>query len=112
SISLIKKSVEFFTRQLYFILAIGMIACLLITSFFLNAVIGKNLIKSEFEVFSASWAAFAFCSSGLAEIFLPVVSKSLIFVRASFLFSIVAHSGPVLLSIAKDRKLYSFLRRP
>ena len=110
TVSLVKKAVEFFTTQTYLIFALGMIACLLVTSLFLRPFVGAETMQSEFDVFSRAWTVFAFCCSG-AEMLFPSFYAFLPFVRIQFYFSIIAHAGPVLLAASASHHTPWICRR-
>lgn len=106
----VKRVVEFFTAQIYFVLAIILAASILISRFFFRSAIKTSHEEIWFGVFSLAWLGFALVKSGLPEMIFPLISGNLVYVRLANYFGIVAYLGPGLY-IVRDIKEIPLLFR-
>lgn len=109
-IEIAKGAVEFFTKEIYFFLAIGLVVCFLITSILIRPLVRLDETTTSFDAYSKFWVAFALMKSGLIEIALPMVSSTLVYVRMANFFSLIAHIGPLLHAIASGNSRHSRLK--
>jgi GAF domain-containing protein len=97
----VRRTIEFFTTEVYLGIFGGLLACVLIARFLLGQSVKTARDRNEFEDFTGAWAVFGFMKSGVPEILLPIVSSSLIYVRLSNFVSSTAHLGPALLALSR-----------
>lgn len=109
----VRKTVEFFTVQYHYLLAIALLCCLLITRLVLGPVLTVASVsgRRQFRNHSVSWTSFAIVKSGLIELLVPVLGGGFFFIRFANFVSSIAHLSPGLSALAEGQMPFPKFRR-
>jgi len=111
AVELLKRTIEFFSSELYLILSVILALFLGIQRWILRpARIGKPGVEEWYPI-AGYWVAFALIKGGLIEILVPTLSRQLVFLRISNFVSLMAHTLPLLHAISGRKSNDSALVR-